>query len=68
MALLTGFVVSALVWLLMNPAHRSFILVLLVCSLPAFAGGFVEDLTKRVSPAKRMLALLTAALLAALLL
>jgi UDP-N-acetylmuramyl pentapeptide phosphotransferase/UDP-N-acetylglucosamine-1-phosphate transferase len=68
LALLAGFVVSTLVWLLMTPVHRGFVLVLLACSLPAFAGGFVEDLTKRVSPAKRMLALLAAALLAALLL
>lgn len=29
---------------------------LLVCGLPAFGAGLVEDLTKRVSPAKRLLA------------
>lgn len=30
--------------------------LLLICGLPAFAAGLVEDLTKRVSPAKRLLA------------
>ncbi|PTT87755.1 glycosyl transferase, partial [Pelomonas sp. HMWF004] len=30
--------------------------LLLVCGLPAFVAGLVEDLTKRVSPAKRLVA------------
>jgi UDP-N-acetylmuramyl pentapeptide phosphotransferase/UDP-N-acetylglucosamine-1-phosphate transferase len=30
--------------------------LLLVCGLPAFAAGLIEDLTKRVSPAKRLCA------------
>lgn len=34
---------------------------LLVCSLPAFISGLVEDATKRVSPLRRMLALMLAA-------
>ena len=30
--------------------------LLLVCAVPAFGAGLIEDLTKRVSPAKRLLA------------
>jgi UDP-N-acetylmuramyl pentapeptide phosphotransferase/UDP-N-acetylglucosamine-1-phosphate transferase len=43
-------------------------LVLLACAVPAFAAGLVEDLTKRVSPAKRLLCTAFAATLAAWLL
>ncbi|MBK9135507.1 MAG: glycosyltransferase family 4 protein [Betaproteobacteria bacterium] len=42
--------------------------LLLVCSLPAFAGGLVEDLTKRVRPLYRLAATAVSALLAAWLL
>lgn len=38
-----------------DPATGSLILMLLVCALPAFAGGFFEDLTARVHPRLRML-------------
>jgi len=37
---------------------------LLACSLPAFVAGLVEDLTKRVSPAQRLLATVVSAALA----
>ncbi|MFM0208829.1 glycosyltransferase [Paraburkholderia sediminicola] len=37
-------------------------LLLLCCSIPAFAGGLAEDLTKRVSPRTRLLCALGAAL------
>jgi UDP-N-acetylmuramyl pentapeptide phosphotransferase/UDP-N-acetylglucosamine-1-phosphate transferase len=40
-------------------------LVLLACGSIAFAAGLVEDLTKRVSPGKRLLATAVSALLAA---
>jgi len=40
-------------------------LLLLACSLPAFAAGIVEDLTKRVSPSIRLLCTAAAAALAA---
>jgi UDP-N-acetylmuramyl pentapeptide phosphotransferase/UDP-N-acetylglucosamine-1-phosphate transferase len=43
-------------------------LVLLACAVPAFAAGLLEDLTKRVSPAKRLLCTALAATLAAWLL
>lgn len=38
--------------------------LLLICGLPAFAAGMIEDLTKRVSPRKRLLAVAASALLA----
>ncbi len=42
--------------------------LLLICGLPAFAAGLVEDLTKRVSPRIRLVAVAASALLAVLLL
>lgn len=39
-------------------------LILLACAIPAFAAGLVEDLTKAVSPAKRLLATAFSAALA----
>jgi UDP-N-acetylmuramyl pentapeptide phosphotransferase/UDP-N-acetylglucosamine-1-phosphate transferase len=41
--------------------------LLLLAALPAFAAGFIEDLTKRVSPRRRLLATALSAFLAALL-
>lgn len=38
--------------------------LLLVCGLPAFAAGLIEDLTKKVSPGKRLLATMASAALA----
>lgn len=43
-------------------------LMLLACSIPAFGAGIVEDLTKRVSPSKRLLATAISGLIAAWLL
>jgi UDP-N-acetylmuramyl pentapeptide phosphotransferase/UDP-N-acetylglucosamine-1-phosphate transferase len=40
-------------------------LALIACGLVAFAAGLIEDLTKRVSPSKRLLATAVSALLAA---
>jgi UDP-N-acetylmuramyl pentapeptide phosphotransferase/UDP-N-acetylglucosamine-1-phosphate transferase len=40
-------------------------LLLLACGIPAFAAGLIEDLTKRVSPRMRLLAVALSALLAA---
>ena len=39
--------------------------LLLACSIPAFGAGIIEDLTKRVSPGKRLLATALSGLLAA---
>ena len=65
-AIWLGFVVACTGWLAKRPQDFGFVATLIACSLPAFAGGLIEDLTKRVSPGKRMLALLGSALLAAL--
>lgn len=43
-------------------------LILLAVGMPAFAAGLIEDLTKRVSPRERLLAVVVSALLAAWLL
>ena len=50
------------------PESRDLIGGLIVCALPAFLAGLVEDLTKRVSPFRRMLAIALAAVLGAWLL
>jgi UDP-N-acetylmuramyl pentapeptide phosphotransferase/UDP-N-acetylglucosamine-1-phosphate transferase len=42
-------------------------LLLLLCAVPAFAGGLIEDMTKRVSPRARLLCALASALAACLL-
>lgn len=65
-AVWAGFSVAALGWAWTHPDHRLFVGLLHLCALPAFVGGLWEDLTKRVSPAQRMLALLLGALLASL--
>ena len=54
----------ALLWLT-APDTARLATILLACGLPAFASGLIEDLTKRVSPAKRLLATAVAAALAA---
>ena len=51
-----------------SPAISPSAILLLICGVPAFAAGLIEDLTKRVSPAKRLLATAVSAALAAALL
>ncbi|MFG6468723.1 glycosyltransferase family 4 protein [Roseateles sp. BYS87W] len=68
MAIFGGFVVGMGLLAWRYPPMREMAGLLLVCSLPAFASGVVEDLTKRVSPLRRMLATLLAAGLGAWLL
>jgi len=53
---------ALLTWL--AAAFEPMALLLLACSLPAFVAGLVEDLTKRVSPAQRLLATVVSAALA----
>ena len=43
-------------WRVNGLDHLPGMLLLLLCGLPAFATGLVEDFTKNVSPAKRLLA------------
>lgn len=57
-------------WLLVGGPQRSGELwitgaLLLACSVPAFGAGIIEDLTKKVSPGKRLIATAVSALLAA---
>jgi UDP-N-acetylmuramyl pentapeptide phosphotransferase/UDP-N-acetylglucosamine-1-phosphate transferase len=46
-------------WIGTNPGKESF--RLLLCTLPVLLGGIVEDLTKRVSPAARLLCAIASA-------
>jgi UDP-N-acetylmuramyl pentapeptide phosphotransferase/UDP-N-acetylglucosamine-1-phosphate transferase len=65
-AIYAGFALAAGIWAYESQAVRSETLLLLACSVPAFAAGLIEDLTKRVSPLRRMLAIVLAASLASL--
>ncbi len=56
-------VLVAMWWLGQRPA-AVLLGALLLCAVPAFAVGFVEDLTKRVAPSRRMLLIAVSALLA----
>src|SRR4051812_48606433 len=49
------------------PEHRQSILLLCVCTLPAFLSGIWEDFTKAISPRRRMVALALSGLLGVLL-
>ncbi|MET0518160.1 MAG: glycosyltransferase [Burkholderiaceae bacterium] len=60
-------VCAALTWWL-QPSGSMLGFGLLLCGLPAFAAGLIEDLTKKVSPGKRLLATAISAALAAWLL
>lgn len=56
---------ACLVFLLLaHPSYGRFSGLLLLCAVPAFAAGLVEDFTKLVSPAKRLLATVLSAALA----
>jgi UDP-N-acetylmuramyl pentapeptide phosphotransferase/UDP-N-acetylglucosamine-1-phosphate transferase len=48
----------------LQPGLQSSLLLVLLCGLPAFAAGLVEDLTKRVSPRWRLVATAVSAALA----
>ncbi|MEC4719277.1 glycosyltransferase [Noviherbaspirillum sp. CPCC 100848] len=56
-------IITAAIAMLRTPHIGQGILMLLVCSSVAFAGGFVEDLTKNVSPARRLLLTMLAAVM-----
>lgn len=57
----------AFAWIGGHPA-AGFLSLMLICSLPAFFAGLAEDLTKNVSPRRRLLATAASALLGAWLL
>lgn len=52
-------------WLWASPALREIFTPLLLCGLPAFLAGLVEDLTKRVSVQARLMATMGSGVLAA---
>ncbi len=56
MGMFTGIVCSVGVALLAQHADWKLGALLVICGLPAFFAGLIEDLTKKVSPAKRLLA------------
>ncbi|MCV2423094.1 MraY family glycosyltransferase [Paucibacter sp. DJ2R-2] len=49
-------VLALLTWKVGSESDARLGLLLLLCGLPAFAAGLIEDITKSVSPAKRLLA------------
>ena len=55
---------SGLITLWRQPEIGKLFLLLLLCSLLAFLGGFVEDLTKRISPRRRLFLTMLAAVAA----
>jgi UDP-N-acetylmuramyl pentapeptide phosphotransferase/UDP-N-acetylglucosamine-1-phosphate transferase len=59
-----GMLVSAVVAWQQGLADARLGFALLLCGLPAFAAGLIEDLTKKVSPMKRLLATALSAALA----
>lgn len=62
--ILAGLGVSAAALALTYPQVSRGILLLVVCGLPAFLSGFVEDLTKKVTPRVRLACTMIAALFA----
>lgn len=68
LAIFSGFAVGALLLAFRFPSFGGKVGLLALCCLPAFASGLVEDLTKRVSPLRRLLATLLAGVMGAWLL
>ena len=66
--ILCGMVAAVAVMWWNDPVAGQLGAMLLLCGVPAFGAGLIEDLTKRVSPAKRLLATAVSAGLAAWLL
>jgi UDP-N-acetylmuramyl pentapeptide phosphotransferase/UDP-N-acetylglucosamine-1-phosphate transferase len=62
--ILLGLAAAAAALSVQYPHISASILLLAACGLPAFLSGLVEDLTKRVSPAMRLVCTMAAALLA----
>lgn len=63
-----GFIAAELLLAYKFPEFRTRVALLTICCLPAFASGLIEDLTKQVSPLRRLLATLLAGVLGAWLL
>ena len=65
LGIFVGFLVAAAVLAWRAPQHRSFLLLMALSALPAFGAGLLEDLTKRVSATKRLVATAASAALGA---
>ena len=63
-ALMMGLLAAAIALLSQDVAEPAVGLWLVACSLPAFAAGLAEDITKRISPRRRLLATALSAALA----
>ncbi|MBA2724142.1 MAG: glycosyl transferase [Methylibium sp.] len=60
-----GLIAGVLGWLYLHEAGESRLgVLLLVCGIPAFAGGLFEDISKRVEPRYRLVATALSALMA----
>jgi UDP-N-acetylmuramyl pentapeptide phosphotransferase/UDP-N-acetylglucosamine-1-phosphate transferase len=68
LGIFAGLVAGAAVAAWMLPEHRREILLFVVCTLPAFLSGLWEDVTKAISPRRRMVALALSGALGVLLL
>ena len=62
--IVAGLCAAGVVLLFSDLPRDSVLLGVLLCGIPAFGAGLIEDLTKRVSPRMRLLAVATSALLA----
>lgn len=67
LAVFVAALIGALFIWLRSPDIGTIILTLLVCAIPSFAGGFLEDLTGGVRPRLRLLLMLVSTLMALLL-
>ncbi len=68
LGIFVGFLASAVVLAWRQPDHRQSLLFIVLSALPALASGLLEDLTKRVSASKRLVATAVSAALGAWLL
>jgi UDP-N-acetylmuramyl pentapeptide phosphotransferase/UDP-N-acetylglucosamine-1-phosphate transferase len=64
LGIVSGLLVAVVVLYWTDPEASRAAWLLMLCGLPAFAAGLIEDLTKRVSPRNRLLAVAVSALLA----
>ena len=64
LGIVAGLVAAAAFLWFTDVAAARMVALLLICGLPAFAAGLIEDLTKTVSPRQRLLAVAASAVLA----
>lgn len=62
-AIFLAVVIAAGIAMLRTPDIGKGILLIMLCSTVAFAGGIIEDFTKKVSPARRLLMTMVAAVM-----